>query len=128
MAMEQEKKQETTGGGIGLGLGVDLNLKLNQLTDLVHTLNDALRETGSTVTGLLSDTIHKIKEIGPEILKEAKGQEGFSDQYNQLVSSLRQAADRGEEEARNLLSRMGEGVEHAGEFVQEKAKPEETTH
>ncbi len=121
--MEEQKKHETSGGGLGVGLGVDLNLKLGQIRELVHTLNSALSETAGTVTGIVGDLANKIKEFGPNFKKEAQ-QGGYEDEYNNLVSNLREAANRGEAEARNLLSEMGESVEHAGHSMKEQGKEE----
>lgn len=112
MAMEQEKKQSGE-GGIGLGVGIDLNVRLNLVKELVHTLNSALQETTGTVTGILSDVYHKIREAGPEKLKSEAQQGGYEDQYNELVQRLNDAADRGEEEARSLLNEMGETWEES---------------
>ncbi len=127
MAMEQEKK-ETGAAGLGVGVGVDLNLKLDMIKNLVHTLDDALRTTGSAVTDTLSDAFNKIKELGPESLKQQSEQGGFESQYNDLVSKLQQAASRGEQEAGSLLRRMGESTEHAGRKIEERGEGEEPRH
>lgn len=126
MAMEHEKK-ESGGGGLGVGLGVDVNLKLGQVKELVHTLNSALKETGGTLTGAISDVANKIREFGPGAFKSEAKEGGYEDEYNKLVYDLRDAAKRGEDEARNLLSEMGENVEEAGHSMQEAGK-EESSH
>jgi hypothetical protein len=129
MAMEHEKKQESS-SGLGVGLGVDINLKLNQITDLVHTLNSALRETTSNLTGIVSDVVNKIKEFGPEKLKSQAREGGFEDQYTDLVSKLREAANRGEEQAGSLLRQMGESTARTGSEMEESGREgrEEATH
>ncbi len=119
--MEEQKKQETSSRGLGAGLGVDLNLKFGQIRELVHTLNSALRETAGTVTGIISDLANKLKEFGPNFKREAQ-RGGYEEEYNSLVSNLREAASRGEAKARNLLTEMGESLEHAGHSMKEKGK------
>lgn len=125
MAQEHEKT-ETTAGGIGLG--VDVNITLKQLDNVVDLLSDALRETGSAVSSSIGDAINKIKEMGPQNLKQQAQQGGQEDKYQQMVGMLQQAADRGEEEAGNLLRQMGERVGDAGRKMQEKGQEEESRH
>lgn len=126
MAMEHEKK-ETGGGGLGVGLGVDINVRLGMIKELVSTLNSALRETGGTLTGIISDIAHKIREFGPESFKSQAKEGGYEEEYDKLVYDLRDAANRGENEARSLLAEMGESVEEAGHSMKEAGR-EEPTH
>jgi hypothetical protein len=109
MATEEQERKET-GGGLGVGVGVDLDLKLSQLRDLIHTLNSSLKETGSTVTGIVSDLAEAIKSFGPSFKSKAE-EHGYREDYDKLVYDLREAANHGEAEARNLLAEMGEGEE-----------------
>ncbi len=118
-----EEKQTTGGGGLGLGLGVDLNIRLGELRSAVDMLTDALRQTGDTATSLVTDAVRKIKDVGVETFKEMRGQGGEqqgegANLYDQTVSKLREAADRGEQEARDMLHRLGENVESAGQSMQ----------
>lgn len=115
--MEQEKST-----GLGLGLDVDINLRLGELRNVVDMLTSALEETGETATDLIAGAVRKIREAGPENFKGFKGQEGEAGSlYDRTVSQLRQASDRGEEEARDMLNRLGEGVESTGQKMQEKS-------
>lgn len=121
MAMEHEGKKEGS-GGLGIGLGVDINLRLTQVRELVSTLNSALSETTSNLTGILSDVANKIREFGPDKFKSEAKEGGYEEEYDKLVYDLREAANRGEEEARNLLGEMGEKVESAGESMKEAGR------
>lgn len=113
--MSQEKST-----GLGLGVGVDINLRLGELRNVVDMLTDALKQTGETATDMIANAVRKIRETGTESFKEFKGQEGEAGSlYDKTVSQLRQAADRGEQEARDMLNRLGEGVESAGQEMQE---------
>jgi hypothetical protein len=128
-SQEMQGKSESKGGGIGLGLGVDITLSVGGLRSVVDELNSVLRSTTETVTGTLGDVFSKIREMGPENIKQW-GKEGSEEQqgaYNELVGKLQEAANRGEDEARNLLSEMGESVESAGQGMQETARGEEST-
>jgi hypothetical protein len=44
--------------------------------------------------------------------------------YDRIVQNLRDAANRGEEEARQLLSDLGESVESTGQKMQDAASRE----
>jgi hypothetical protein len=111
MATEERERKETGGvGGLGVGVGVDIDLKLGQVRDLVHLLNTTLKETGSTVTSIISDLAGTIKSFGPSFKSQAE-ERGFLEDYDSLVHDLREAASRGEGEARKLLADMGEGEE-----------------
>ncbi len=115
--------------GVGLGVGVDLNLQLGGLKSALDMLTDALKETGETATDLITNAVNKIREFGPEQFKQFKGKEGEQgDLYDRTVSNLRKAADRGESEAREMLNKLGEGVEHTGEKMQSKSHEGQSAH
>jgi uncharacterized coiled-coil DUF342 family protein len=130
-ASHGSEEKKTGSGGIGLGLGVDvgINLKLNELRSAIDMLTDALRQTGDTATSLVTDAVRKIRDVGVESFKEFKefrGKEGEeykerANIYDQTVSKLREAASRGEEEARDMLNSLGENVESAGQSMQSAA-------
>jgi hypothetical protein len=132
LAMETEKSHGKS-GSVGLGLGLDVNLRLGDLQNTLTQLTDALQQTGGMVVGTVSDLVRKIRDAGVGGLKQAREKEGghgeASDTYNRMVSSLQDAARRGEDEARKLLGELGEKVETAGEKTQEFAarKPESHT-
>lgn len=126
-SQEMHGKEESKGGGIGLGLGVGLNITLGGLRSVLDELDYALKSTTDTVTDTLSNIYNKIREMGPQSLQQwGSESEEQRSAYDQLVEKLRSAADRGEQEARNLLSEMGESVESVGQTMQEKAQGEES--
>jgi hypothetical protein len=124
--METEKRESgSQSQGMGLGLGLDVNLRLGDLQNTLSQLTDALQQTGEKVTGTVSGLVRKLWDAGAGQLKGAREKEGghgeASDTYNRMVSSLQDAARRGEEEARKMLDQLGEKVESAGEKTQEFA-------
>jgi hypothetical protein len=130
--METEKNQGKS-GPVGLGLGLDVNLRLGDLKNTLAQLTDALEHTGEMAVGTLTGLVRKIRDAGAGGLKQAKEKEGgrgeASDTYHRMVTQLQDAARKGEDEARKLLSDLGEKVETAGEKTQEFAakKPESHT-
>jgi len=134
MAEERHEAKEKPAGlglGVNLDLGVDIDLKLAELRGTLNMLTDALRETGDMATDLIAGVVYKLREASVGTLKKAAAQEGGekAEIYDQIVSKLQAAANRGETEARNLLSDLGESVEGAGQKMQEGAgKEEEIRH
>jgi hypothetical protein len=110
---------------MGLGLGLDVNLRLGDLQNTLTQLTDALQQTGGKVGDTVSGLVRKLWDAGAGQLKGAREKEGghgeASDTYNRMVSSLQDAAHRGEEEARKMLGQLGEKIEHGGEKTQEFA-------
>jgi hypothetical protein len=122
--MEQQKSEKS--GGLGLGVGLDINLRLGEIQSVVGQLTDALQAAGGKVTDTVAGAIQKLREAAPQ-LKQAKEKEGgkgeASQTYDRMVAQLREASRRGEKEARDMLSQLGEKVEAGGEKMQEKAQP-----
>lgn len=123
---ESKHEGQSHSAGLGLGLDVNLDLRLGELRNALTMLTDALKETGNAATDLLGNAIGKIREIGVENFTNwgTQGNQEQKDAYHQLVSKLQDAANRGEQEARNLLQSLGENVESAGQKMQSAASEE----
>jgi DNA-binding MurR/RpiR family transcriptional regulator len=117
----------------GLGVGLDINLRITGLRSTVDELSSALQETSEKTTATVTNLVKKLRDEGVGELKNAlqQGKEaaGGSEVYNKIVSTLQNAAARGEGEARKLLNDLGEKVESGGQKMQEVADKEpETRH
>jgi hypothetical protein len=125
---------EKSGGIGGLGVGLDINLRIKGLRSTVDELTSTLQETGEKATGKITDLVKKLRDEGVGELKKAiqqgQGKESGEGQevYNKVVSTLQDAAGRGEGEARKLLNDLGEKVESGGKKMQDTAKEKETKH
>ena len=116
--------------GLGLGVNLDIDLKLGELRNTLDMLTDALTQTGEKATDMIAGAVNKFRQAGVENLQKSAGEGGEqSELYNRIVTNLKSAADKGEAEARNLLNDLGEGVESAGQKMQEGAQKEgDITH
>ena len=124
-----QEKTKTETGGLGLGLGVDLNLKLGELKNTLDMLTDTLTNVGEKTTDMLANAVRKFRDVGVQTIKEFSDKGGEQGNlYNNIVTNLRQAADRGEEEARSLLRDLGEKVETGGQKMQSAAEEDTTRH
>jgi hypothetical protein len=126
---ERVKDQEKSSKGLGLGLGIDLDvdLDLSGLRGIVNDLTDVLAKTGDVATDALAGVIRAIREYGIENIKKlaVATSEEAKELYHKLVSKLQEAAERGEEQARDVLHSMGEGVETTGRKMQNAAAEDE---
>ncbi len=101
-------QEEKSNVGLGVNVGVDVNLQ--GLESAVGMLTNALKQTGDTATQLIGDAVRKIREAGAPKLKEASqgGDSKVKNAYERTVSELQKARDKGNEEAKKLLSEMGQ--------------------
>lgn len=117
--------------GVSLDLGVlqlNITLTLSGVNSLADTLRQALEQSEEPLRENINKIVDAIRQLGPGELKKWAEQGGQEEKsaYDRLVSNLQQAAQRGEEEARNLLDTLGEKVSAAGQKMQ--GASEETRH
>jgi hypothetical protein len=131
MAESKQNMNQSTerSKGISLDLGLlqlNITLSLTGIRTLTDTLNDSLQKTGPALEENVNKVVDAIRQLGIEDLKNWVQQGGEEERgaYNQLVSKLQQAAQRGEDEARNLLHSLGENVSAAGQKMQSAASEE----
>ena len=116
--------------GINLDLGIlqlNITLSLSGVRTLTDTLSQALNQSEEALTENVNKVVDAVRQLGIEDIKKwaQQGEEEEKSAYSQLVSTLQQAAKRGEEEARNLLKSLGENVTAAGQKMQSAASSEE---
>jgi len=121
---EESKSQGTQEQGAGLGLGIDLNITLSGLRSTLNEVTSALSGTAEGLTSAVTNLVSQIRQMGVESFKSwsQQGNEEQQQTYQSVTDKLREAAGRGEDEARNLLSEMGESVEHGGQKMQDVAE------
>lgn len=120
--------------GVSLDLGLlqlNITLSLSGVRTLTDTLHQTLEQTEGNVTENIDKVVNTIRQLGVEDLRRWAEQGGQEEQnaFNQLVSRLQQAAQRGQNEAGKLLQNFGGKIAQAGEKVQKTSSEESgTTH
>jgi ABC-type transporter Mla subunit MlaD len=120
--------------GVNLDLGIlqlNITLSISGISSLADTLSDALQQAGPSLEENVNKVVDTVRQLGVEDLKKWVQQGGEEEEsvYNQLVSKLQQAAQKGQDQARNLLQNLGENVSAAGQKMQGAASKEEgSTH
>lgn len=119
--------------GVSLDLGI-LQLNITLTLSGVQSLSDALRQTLEQSGGALQENIEKvvgaIRELGVDDLRQWAEQGGKEEKnaFNQLVSRLQEAAQRGQEESGKLLQNLGGKITDVGEKVQGASEETGTRH
>lgn len=102
--MEKQKGSE------GIGLNANVALNLGNFTAPLDMLTNALKETGEKAKSLISEAVSKLSEANVEKLQAASEKEGghgpATDTYNRSLKELRAASDKGDTEAKKLLTKM----------------------
>jgi N-acetylglucosamine kinase-like BadF-type ATPase len=113
-----------------LGL-IQLNITLT-LTG-VRTLSDTLKQTLEQSEGTMQENVGKVvdtvRRLGVEDLRRWAEQGGAEERnaFNQLVSNLQQATRRGQEEAGEILNKLGGKITEAGRKMQGASSEEAGT-
>ncbi len=87
-------------------IGVELDLSL--LTNIVRQLKTAISSTSARANQLFQENIGRLEEHIDKLREEAeKGSPKASEVYDKVVETLKDAAGKGKEQARELLKKLG---------------------
>ncbi len=103
------------GGGMG-----SLVIDLSALQSSVNMLQDAIKQSGQQAEQAINNAVNQIRQSGwMKDIKSAK-EKGSADSeawraYQSALNVLRQAAEKGNAEAKNFLRQLGEAISSAGQ-------------
>lgn len=98
--------------GINLDLGIlqlSITISLQGVQDLTQALEQALNQSEGTLQENVNKVVDTVRQLGIQDLRNWVEEGGAEEKsaFNQLVSRLQQAAQRGQEEAEELLQNLG---------------------